>query len=455
MTHRLTTLLYSREVEPDVVGLYNNIHGHNIVFAPKELFATLKVGPIPTDDPALSELIAKHFIVSDDFSEDSYIASLRLRLRDDIHLMYLLLTQSCNLSCTYCFEGLGPDMKRLMPWSVADRAIDFFFKVAKPERTIIFYGGEPLMNQDVFLKSVEKIRAIDQARGETTKVTMVCNGTLLTPALATFIARHNVATSVSIDGPKELHDLARINRAQSGSYDEAVRGFAYLKACGANASISCTIGDHNIDALEDVARFFASELKPSGVGFNFLMGCNNNRTSMVDATKQLLKAYTILRDHGIYEGRIMRRLKPMANGEFHFKDCAAYGNQFAVRYDGQVGPCHAFCNMGDYFSGDIQSEEFSLDKKSFGRWAGRSQLSNPICISCPASLICGGGCAFNAQVTHGGLDEIDKNICTHSFMLLDWIMEETWQMKKNRVAVSVPSSDAVLQSGAASLETLD
>lgn len=351
--------------------------------------------------------------------------------------MYLLLSQSCNLSCVYCFEQLSSEMNKIMPWSVADRAIDYFFKISKPMRTIIFYGGEPLMNPDVFVKAVEKIRRIEQSQGLESKINMVCNGTLITRALAEFIALNRVNVSVSIDGPRNVHNRARVKRRNAGSYDDAVRGFTLLKQTGARASISCTIGDHNITELEAVAHFFVSELKPDGVGFNFMVGNSNNTSTMSDATQYLLKAYSILRDNGIYEDRIMRRLKPITNGEPHLKDCAAYGNQFAVRYDGQVGPCHAFCNSGDYFSGQIQNEDFTLNETTFSKWATRSQLNNPACVSCPASLVCGGGCAFNSQRMNGGLDEIDKNICTHSFMLLDWIMTETWKTKKGQQATQL------------------
>ena len=126
----------------------------------------------------------------------------------------------------------------------------------------------------------------------------------------------------------------------------------------------------------------------------------------------------------------MRRLKSVTRGEAHLKDCGAYGNQLAVRYDGQVGPCHGFCNRGDYFSGDIRRKDFTLDEKTFGTWATRSQLSNPACASCSAVLVCGGGCAFSSHMATGDMGEIDKNVCKHSFLLLDWILEETWKKKK-------------------------
>jgi uncharacterized protein len=428
MDLKLTSLAYTKEIEPGVIGMYNGISGHNFVFTTDGVFSDLKSGKLPKRKEDLQELIDKHFLVPSSFSEKDYLERLKKSQNQDKTLMYLLLSQSCNLSCTYCFEHLGPDMGKLMPWSVADKAIDFFSRVSVPKRTIVFYGGEPLLDEEVFVKSVDKIRRM----GLECRLSMVSNGTLITPELAEYIAKNKVDVGVSIDGPKEIHDRARVMRDGSGgSFDDAIRGYNYLKEKGVNPSISCTIGKHNVKELEDVARFFVSELKPKGVGFNLMMGGKNDEGAMREATEQLLKAYEILRNNGIYEDRVMRRLKAITTGKNHLKDCGAYGNQFAVRYDGKVGPCHGFCNSGEYFSGDIKDDDFKLDEEVFGKWGSRSQLTTPACKDCPSALICGGGCALNSQKEFGGFDEVDKRVCIHSSMLLDWIMRETWKSKRD------------------------
>jgi uncharacterized protein len=431
MNLRLTTLLYEKRVDGKFVGLYNPLGDHNFVFLSQTLLDKLRSGKMPPEE-TLRDLVKKKFLVPQAFSEVEYLASFRKELTINIHLMYLLIAQSCNLCCGYCFESLENFAGKLMPNDVALKAIDYFFKVSTPERKVIFYGGEPLLNRPVFLAAVQRIRSHKNG-GPHTRISMVTNGTLLDKQLALFIKDNQVDVAVSIDGPRRIHDLARRNRGNTGSFDEALRGFRHLKDVRANPSISCTIGRHNIGELDEVAGFFVNELKPFSVGFNLMIGDSALNCGISEATQSLLKAYKVLRDGEIYEDRIMRRLEPLLKGKFHLKDCAAYGNQIAVRYDGKVGPCHAFCAAGNYFGGDVKSPGFDIDRETFSRWATRSQLLNPVCVKCPAVLLCGGGCAFNAYLRTGEINETDTNVCTHTHMLLDWIIVEMWQKKTEKL----------------------
>ncbi|MBU2522991.1 MAG: SPASM domain-containing protein [Nanoarchaeota archaeon] len=109
----------------------------------------------------------------------------------------------------------------------------------------------------------------------------------------------------------------------------------------------------------------------------------------------------------------------------------ADGSQIAVRYDGAVGLCHAFANSGEYFKGNILHKDFETDENDLETWASRSPLNMPECKECFGINLCGGGCAYNAKLTYGKLNYVDKNICIHTKMLLDWVMEEIWKTKLN------------------------
>ena len=74
-----------------------------------------------------------------------------------LETMYLLVTDICNLRCRYCFinNNMPSDYPcSSMSWETAREAIDMFFSNISrnpPEfddfvKTIIFYGGEPLLN---------------------------------------------------------------------------------------------------------------------------------------------------------------------------------------------------------------------------------------------------------------------------------------------------------------------
>lgn len=424
---RFTSLMYAKEVGQDFLGLYNPIYGHNFLFIRKDFFEKLKRGPLVYHS-SLERLIEKRFILPSYFSEESYLTSFKERFNLEVHLMYLLISQGCNLNCGYCFER-GMASSANMPLSIASSSLESFFRISSPERKIIFYGGEPFMNREVFFDTVSMVRENYGPLGLETKVNVVTNGTLIDEKTALFVKKNNIDISVSIDGPEFIHDAVRKNRNGRGSFKEALRGYSILREVGVPVSISCTISKTNVDYLEEIAYFFAEELHPFSVGFNLLIGGESSGLKIEKATENLLKAYTILRDRGIYEDRIMRRLECATKGRFYLKECAAYGNQMVVRWDGKVGPCHAFCTSDKYFVGDIREKNFNLPKELFEKWARRGPLFNKSCLSCPFVLLCGGGCAFNAEQIGGDIGEIDINTCIHTRKLVDWIIEQLWKQK--------------------------
>ncbi|NMB66437.1 SPASM domain-containing protein [Candidatus Woesearchaeota archaeon] len=424
--YRLTFLTYSKKLENNFVGLYNPIGDHNFLFIPENIFEkVLKSKEI--SNQSLEKLIEKNFLVPKNFSEEKYLDSFKKELKLEIHLMYLLINQNCNLRCDYCFENLKENHSYFqMPLETARNSIDFFLKSSSPERKIIFYGGEPLMNKKTFLGAVKYIRDKEEDK---TKISVVTNGTFVDNQLVNFLKGQNVDIAISIDGPKNIHDSARRYLSGEGSFENVIKSFYLLKEEGIIPSISCTIGEHNVNELEEVATFFANELKPLSVGFNIMIGEKSTENFVKKASSNLFKAYKILKESGIYEDRVMRRLESIFNGKFYLKECAAYGNQIAVRYDGKIGPCHAFCSKGDYFFGNINDPNFKLNSNIFHDWTNRNQIYNETCRKCPFVLLCGGGCAHNSKVEFEDINEIDKNICVHTKMLVDWVMEELWKKK--------------------------
>jgi uncharacterized protein len=63
--------------------------------------------------------------------------------------MMLIITEACNLRCSYCYEQSSSYRPRNnMTWATAKHAVDFFFAQVSPKmnRThITFFGGEPTL----------------------------------------------------------------------------------------------------------------------------------------------------------------------------------------------------------------------------------------------------------------------------------------------------------------------
>lgn len=131
-----------------------------------------------------------------------------------ISKLTLQVTQDCNFSCRYCLFTKNNNIKRThnkinMSWDTAKKSIDFLWDHCKdaPEVSIAFYGGEPLINysliKDIIDYSTRKFEI------KNVKFNLTTNGSLLTDEMVDYLAKYNVALTISLDGPKEIQDRHR------------------------------------------------------------------------------------------------------------------------------------------------------------------------------------------------------------------------------------------------------
>ena len=76
------------------------------------------------------------------------------------------------------------------------------------ERVIIgFYGGEPLLEFELIKKCVKYARK--ELKGKQINFALTTNATLLNDEIINYFIEHSFIVTVSIDGPKEMHDDER------------------------------------------------------------------------------------------------------------------------------------------------------------------------------------------------------------------------------------------------------
>jgi uncharacterized protein len=371
----------------------------------------------------------------------------------DISLMYLMLTDQCNLACKYCFiEGGMPSAHKfsLMDEATSKKAIDFFISKAHlcddPEHkpSIIFYGGEPTLNWEVLKNAVlyikQKIK--DSVLPEKIEINLITNGTLLDEQMIGFIKENGVSLSISFDGAGE-HNDARIFHNGSKSTDKVLQTFDLLRKAEIPISISCTINPYNQKNIREIAQWFC-EQKVATVGFNILLDAPNNPPAsdelIHDTVTALTDCYETFRNHGIYEDRIGRKVKAFTEEKIYPFDCGGYGGQIVIAPDGQIGICHAYLGDRKYFNFNVNiTDNFDLENDSnFQEWSNRSPLNMPQCYECPVLGICGGGCAKNAEMHHKSIWDLDDRFCKHAKHTLEWMI---WDLHSIVSSQPQPSQD--------------
>lgn len=151
------------------------------------------------------------------------------------HLLAKPTGAVCNLDCTYCFflskEMLYPGSR----FRMADDLLETYLRqlieahAGAPEVVVAWQGGEPtMMGLDFFRRSVELAEDLKRP-GQRLVYTIQTNGTLLDDQWAAFFKAHGFLVGLSIDGPAEVHDTYRVNKAGRGSFGQVMNGLAVLR----------------------------------------------------------------------------------------------------------------------------------------------------------------------------------------------------------------------------------
>lgn len=158
---------------------------------------------------------------------DASIDSLRVQhaLTHHLQALQLEVTRRCSLRCEYCvFSGKYGDSRTHsdedMSLETATRAVDFFLDHVDHTRSPLsfsFYGGEPLLKAALLLRIIDYIET--QIARDRFSVHLTTNGIgLASRKLRSELSERAVSLTVSVDGPKSVHDRFRRTRADSGSY---------------------------------------------------------------------------------------------------------------------------------------------------------------------------------------------------------------------------------------------
>src|SRR2546430_3438815 len=100
-------------------------------------------------------------------------------------------------------------------WQMPDEVLDSYIRQYIeqqdiPEISFAWQGGEPTLLGVRFFRRVVELQA-KYAGGKRIFNALQTNGTLLDDEWGAFLAEHRFLIGLSIDGPRELHDVYRVD----------------------------------------------------------------------------------------------------------------------------------------------------------------------------------------------------------------------------------------------------
>jgi uncharacterized protein len=372
--------------------------GSRLFEADADLFATYGAAIEQGETEAIDELLRQAGLVGPPFIDDTPLSSPPLRA------LSLAIAQKCNLGCTYCYAQQGEFGGPAKNMELADalRAVELLVGTAEPgaRLNLAFLGGEPLVNRKVLRAAT--LRALELANGRGAKITfsITTNGTLLTEDDGRFFEEHGFAVTISIDGPREVHDALRPFKGGAGSYDAVMKRVAPLLKMQQRMQVSArvTVTPRYLSLRRTLDTFIAAGFH--SVGFSPMLSAPTGEGEMQSGDLELMLGEMI--DCGREFERASRRGQryPFANmvnamreihrGTHRPYPCGAGAGYLGVSADGELAACHRF--VGDE-EGAMGSLDDGVDLTRQADWlAARHVHRQEPCQSCWARYLCGGGC---------------------------------------------------------------
>ena len=248
----------------------------------------------------------------------------------------LCLTEACNLNCTYCYEN--HKSKRKMTFEQAKKIIDFemHYKDKFDGVTFELFGGEPFLCFDLIKEIVDYLEK-EYKTGFFCSLTT--NGTLVHGEIQQWLLKHKetVGCGLSLDGPRELHNINRDNSFDKIDLDFFVKTYPYQL-------IKMTISQETLPQLLDCVLF--AHKKGFKVACNLAYGIDWSNKENVDILEQqLVKLINFYIENPDIEPCTMlgeRIFKVAQQKDVASRECGAGLSMRAYAIDGIAYPCQFF-----------------------------------------------------------------------------------------------------------------
>jgi len=131
----------------------------------------------------------------------------------------------------------------------------------------LWHAGEPLALPISFYREAFGLQDKWNTRGVQVINSFQTNATLITQEWCDFFKAHSVKIGVSLDGPVQIHDAHRVDRAGKGSFHRALRGIDLLQRNGIQYALIAVITKDSVHHPDELWKFFM-DLRPVRLGFN-------------------------------------------------------------------------------------------------------------------------------------------------------------------------------------------
>jgi len=353
----------------------------------------------------------------------------------DITSAFFILTNQCPLACRYCF--VNQNVKN-MSYQTALDATSFLIKNAKENNTtpsIVFFGGEPLVQWDNIIVPLSKY--IREEYNKSFDLSITSNCVLMTKDKLDFMREYNIKLLFSMDGDKETQDYNRPFHNNKGSFDILDPKIDMIHEYFPNVTFRATIHKNtcantfhdmkfavernfkNMFFIPNVFDDWSKEQKEMLTNQVRMFGDYFIENARNDKIVHLINLDNIIVDiPNINE----RKRKGMERLISNHKCGLGTGFWSSISVEGDIIACQEMPtnDKGIFGIGNIYDGE-NLEKRKRLRSLYDSKLVRGLnnCKDCKLKTVCDGGCIANNFMNNGDLNVVSDMFCFWQQLLLE------------------------------------
>jgi len=407
------------KINKDYYLLINGLTGALDIISDNEYRSIFKTNYLPNNSDIYETMIKRGYLMTLEHYYN-YIKQLDFLIDKKIQtsntLVYIVLSSSCGMGCTYCIEGSNKPKKKEYRFNT-EKVHAFIealntLKAEGRKMTIMLFGGEPLQphNKTIVTQLLKEMQKNNYC------LTIFSNSFFAIEFMDVLNEFRDIINcySTTLDGNERYHDSLR---RYKHSFRTTVESIEELNKRNININIRTNICKSNIRAIEWLYEFYQIKKwwNKSNMSFEITPVTFHDRADLINKQvthSELASYFTRLTDKNkgylnfIYYGIFGHLFYPCKElGLFEFPDelgysmsvprkhgCAIGGNlSFVFTPFGNINICNEeslseYSRIGSYYPKLEISN--SLSKK----WLRRDVYSVKSCSRCRYRYLCGGGC---------------------------------------------------------------
>lgn len=319
-------------------------------------------------------------------------------------------SSNCNLRCKYCFYHCVSENRDIASYGIMkEETLEAIVKkgleYAEGYCTFAFQGGEPTITGLPFYEKLIELEKRYNINNVKINNAIQTNGMFIDEKWAEFLHKNNFLVGLSLDGPKEIHDMNRVDSRQSGTYNRVMKTVAIFNKYKVEYNILSVITSLTARHVAKIYKFY----KQNNFKYLQFISCLDPLNEPKGQHPYSLEPKDL---EGFLKISFDRWYEDVMKGDYvsirYFDNlismimgykpeaCNMNGRctcQFVIEADGGVYPCD-FYVLDEWNIGNIKEKSIDeiLNSEKAHDFVGNSLNVMEECKKCTWYGLCRGGC---------------------------------------------------------------